>query len=70
MVDGVTGTLVTRGSTAELGAALARYLEDPALCSRHGKSGRKRAVGEFRRELVWQAWLDHYRRSPITRPPA
>ncbi len=55
VADGVTGTLVERGDSKELGKVLVRYLQSPELRRKHGEAGRRRAVHDFRREDVWGA---------------
>lgn len=60
--DGVTGTLVPPGDTAALADALLKYLSDEQLRRRHGLAGCERAKRSFRREPMWQAWLEEYRR--------
>lgn len=62
VADGVSGMLVPPGDVSGLGLALATYLGDPTLRRRHGEAGRQRAERLFRRELVWRAWADEYRR--------
>jgi sugar transferase (PEP-CTERM/EpsH1 system associated) len=47
VVDGETGTLVPPADSAALAAALARYLDDPALARRHGAAGQARARAHF-----------------------
>jgi glycosyltransferase involved in cell wall biosynthesis len=61
VVNGGTGTLVEVGDRPALTEAIIRYLDDPDLRSSHGMAGRKRAVSEYRREIVWQHWVDFYR---------
>jgi glycosyltransferase involved in cell wall biosynthesis len=60
--DGVTGTLVPPYDAAALGTALERYLDDPALCARHGEAARRRVLSDFRPEEIWAALLDEYER--------
>ena len=60
VVDGVTGTLVPPRDASALGNALRQYLVDAHLRHRHGVAGRKRAIGQFSRETVWQALLEEY----------
>ena len=60
VADGVTGTLVPPRNATALAAALRAYLIDEELRCRHGAAARKRAVGQFSREIVWQALFDEY----------
>jgi glycosyltransferase involved in cell wall biosynthesis len=62
VVDGETGTLLRAGDTLGLTAAILRYAGDPELCRRHGAAGRRRVCDCFRRELVWEAIENEYRR--------
>ncbi len=47
VVDGATGAVVSKGDSAALAAALARYLRDPALARTHGDAGRERCLAKF-----------------------
>lgn len=60
IVDGVTGTLVPPRDAEALAAALAGYLDDPALGERHGRAGRARVLREFRSERLWAALAEVY----------
>jgi lipopolysaccharide/colanic/teichoic acid biosynthesis glycosyltransferase len=60
VADGVTGTLVPPRDSASLAAALRSYLADPELRDRHGRAGRARVLGEFRREIIWEAIHSEY----------
>lgn len=62
VLDGRTGRLVTAGDREALAGALGDYLDDPELAREHGRAGRRRVEGSFRREIVWQAWNDELRR--------
>jgi glycosyltransferase involved in cell wall biosynthesis len=53
VVDGVTGTLVPARSAPGLASAIARYLDDPKLCARHGAAARRRALEQFAPEGIW-----------------
>ncbi|MBL0219310.1 MAG: glycosyltransferase family 4 protein [Myxococcales bacterium] len=61
VVDGVTGLLVEPRDASELAAALARYIDDPALRAAHGQAGRARVLASFRREILWEATYQLYR---------
>jgi glycosyltransferase involved in cell wall biosynthesis len=61
VADGNTGTLVKVADVKALVSAIIRYIEDPDLRSRHATTGRERAERDFRRELVWQRWIEFYR---------
>lgn len=61
VVDGVTGGLVPIGDRAALGAALARYLADPALRAQQGAAGRARVLERFTRARVHRLTVDFYR---------
>jgi glycosyltransferase involved in cell wall biosynthesis len=60
--DGVTGIVVPPRDAVGLTEAIARYLEDPELRRRHGRSGRLRVLRDFRPERIWCALLDEYDR--------
>jgi glycosyltransferase involved in cell wall biosynthesis len=51
--DGVTGALVPVKDAAALGAALLRYVNDPALRRRHGDAGVALARAAFDEQLVF-----------------
>jgi glycosyltransferase involved in cell wall biosynthesis len=54
--DGVTGLLVTPGSTEELADSLARLLANPETARRMGAAGRQRIATAFRPEEAGQAF--------------
>jgi lipopolysaccharide/colanic/teichoic acid biosynthesis glycosyltransferase/glycosyltransferase involved in cell wall biosynthesis len=58
--DGITGTLVPPYNAAELAKAIKRYLQDPILRLKHGQSGRKRVMKDFRPEFIQAAMFDEY----------
>ena len=60
--DGVTGTLVPARDPLALARGLERYLLDARLRARHGESGRRRVLAEFRREAIWEAIAAEYDR--------
>jgi glycosyltransferase involved in cell wall biosynthesis len=62
VVDGVTGTLVAPRDATALADAMLRYLEHPDLRRAHGQAGRERALRDFRREPIWEAYEAEYRR--------
>lgn len=47
VVDGSTGVLVSASNPAALAAALARYVNAPALREQHGRAGQARAAAHF-----------------------
>lgn len=69
VLDGVTGTLVPPRSVPDLVEAISRYLEDPALCARHGAMARRRALDEFAPERIWSALYSCYI-ACLEQPPA
>jgi glycosyltransferase involved in cell wall biosynthesis len=62
VVDQETGTLLRAGDVDGLARELVRYARDPQLGRAQGLAGRQRAETNFRRELVWHALADEYRR--------
>lgn len=58
--DGITGTLVPQRDALALAKALQQYLSEPHLRAKHGEAARRRVLGEFRREAIWQAIADEY----------
>lgn len=61
IADGTTGTLVPPRDAPALAAAIATYLANPGLATRHGVAGRERVRTSFRRELIWDALHATYR---------
>jgi lipopolysaccharide/colanic/teichoic acid biosynthesis glycosyltransferase/glycosyltransferase involved in cell wall biosynthesis len=64
VVDGVTGLLVPVGDAAALAGALKKVIEDREMAAALGSAGRERVVREFRRERVWEALEEEYRKNP------
>ncbi len=62
IVDDVTGLLVPVGNPEALVEAVHKLLRDPALARRMGEAGRERVLREFRRQPLWDALADQYRR--------
>ncbi len=60
VVDGETGLLVPPRDAAALAAAIARYVDDPALRAAHGRNGRARVLAKFRPEILWEATYVKY----------
>lgn len=60
--DGETGILVPPRDATALANALRVYLSDPELRIRHGKASREIMLRDFRREYMWAAVYDDYRR--------
>jgi lipopolysaccharide/colanic/teichoic acid biosynthesis glycosyltransferase len=62
--DGRTGLLATPGSPAALAEAIARLVEDPGLRARLGREARRRALGLWGREPLWESICGHYQTAP------
>jgi glycosyltransferase involved in cell wall biosynthesis len=58
VVDGVTGFLVPPGSVAPLADALRRLAEDAALRKRFGEASMRRALENFREDVVIERTMD------------
>jgi glycosyltransferase involved in cell wall biosynthesis len=58
--DGVTGILVPPYNIDALVAAVRKYLMNPDLRIRHGRSARNRVLKYFRPEEVWYAQYEQY----------
>jgi glycosyltransferase involved in cell wall biosynthesis len=56
VLDGVTGSIVPKGDSEALAAALRHLLNDPELCRRYGKAGRKIALQRF----SWDISAQHF----------
>jgi glycosyltransferase involved in cell wall biosynthesis len=59
---GVTGQLVPVNDVGALEAALAAYVDSPALRAEHGRAGRGRVERLFRRDRIADALVDLYER--------
>jgi glycosyltransferase involved in cell wall biosynthesis len=53
--DGSTGLLVLPRDSKALYFAIAKYLRDPEMRTRHGAAGRARVLRDFRPEPIWGA---------------
>lgn len=62
VIDGVTGILVPVGDAQALASALELVIRDRGLAAAFGSAGRERVLREFRRETVWEALAEEYRR--------
>ena len=60
VVDGVTGILVPVGDAQALASALASVIRDRNFAAGLGSAGRKRVLGKFRQEMVWDALAREY----------
>jgi glycosyltransferase involved in cell wall biosynthesis len=58
--DGVTGTLVPVQDSEALGKAIALYLDDPSLRTRHGMAARELMLARFAPEPIWEALRTEY----------
>ena len=63
VVDGTTGLLVPVGDAGALAVALRKVIENRELAAALGEAGRERVVREFRRERVWEALEEEYRKA-------
>jgi glycosyltransferase involved in cell wall biosynthesis len=61
--EGYTGMLVEPGDHQALASALACYLSDSNLCTRHGQAGRRRVLRFFSIQQMVQAYEAVYRRT-------
>jgi glycosyltransferase involved in cell wall biosynthesis len=59
--EGVTGLLVPAGDHRALAHALSDYIENEALRTIHGKTGRAMVQRDFRPEGIWEALYSQYR---------
>ena len=62
VIDGVTGTVVSKGNVPELTRALLMYLDDENIRRAHGAAARDRVVQNYKPELVWNALYQEYLR--------
>ncbi len=60
VVEGETGFLVPRGDPLAMATAIARYLDNPALISRHGLAARKRVEQHFSIDEMVCRYADLY----------
>jgi len=60
VVEGETGMLVPARDPQALAHAMRCYLDDPALCRKHGVAARARVVTDFRQEPIWEAMYEEY----------
>ena len=58
--DGVNGVLVPVNDAPALAAAIIRLLNDPELCLRLGREGRRIVTEEFSLEIIFRRTLDLY----------
>ena len=65
--DSITGTLVPPRDARALAAAIAAYLDDSELRSKHGAAGRARAMRDFQPAAIWQALEREYRQALATK---
>ncbi len=62
VVDGVTGTLVSKKDVEALTLAIKAYAENPWLRKQHGLQGRRRVLEQFQQEPIWAATYGEYQR--------
>lgn len=58
--EGVTGALVPPADPAAMAAALARYIEDPAVARLHGIAGRERVLNRYNMPAMVAAYQSMY----------
>jgi glycosyltransferase involved in cell wall biosynthesis len=58
--DGEQGSLVTVADSTALAAAIARYVEDPALAARHGQAARERIEQRYSMHAMLSAYTGLY----------
>jgi glycosyltransferase involved in cell wall biosynthesis len=58
--DGVTGFLVPPGNSRALAEAISPLLSNPELRRQMGKAGRRRAIRDFKPELIWKSLYENY----------
>ena len=68
--DGKTGLLVPFGDVPRLAAAIARFVDDPALAAMVGLAGRARVARGFTWDAKYETLLDHTLRVLARRPLA
>src|SRR6185437_1865440 len=67
VLDDFTGILVPPRNDLELANALAELLEKEKLRKKMGQAGAKWVSEKFRREIVWEALIEDYRRILTTK---
>lgn len=60
VVDGETGLLVPVNDAHALEKALQQYIADPNMRTKHGETGRKRMLADFKPEDIWFSILNEY----------
>lgn len=58
--DGEQGSLVPAADSAALAAAIARYVQDPALAARHGRAARERIEQRYSMQAMLAAYTGLY----------
>jgi len=69
VLDGETGTLVPPRDAHALAEAIAKYLDDPELRSRHGRQARRHVLCEFDPMRLWRSQATYYARGLSTSGP-
>jgi glycosyltransferase involved in cell wall biosynthesis len=62
IVEGETGFLTPVGDADAMAEAIKRLLDDPSLCQRMGRAGRRVAEDRFSLAVTGKVYLDHYDR--------